>query len=474
VTLDTTNGGAVPTGANVTITGPVNDDVVGTTTFVVDGGAAGDVDLQGAVGAGTAVAALSATAGGLELDGATAAGDVSLVSSLADIILTGVQSGGLVLINSAGAILDGGEAVTDVIAPDLELLAQSGIGASADHLEIDADTVAADTTSGGIYLDDVAGGLTIGAVDVTEGAAVTDGNPDDAIYITAHSPLHINADVTNVGGGRIELDAAGTAEQDDLIVAADVKLTTTITGQIQLEAGSEVIILGLVQTEGGDVAANSGDQIIVNGGAIQTGAGAVDLSAPNDVQVTGGSNIISQSGSIAVTSQANLTVTGNVASDSGDVVLTATGDQLSLLGSVTSAAGEVQLVAGDTIVVEGSVSSGGDITLSSGDRISLGPASTIESQSGDAFLVAFDLDAEPGSTVIAPQGMVKISKPLNLDIVIPATAATQIAALLSGAHGSAGATTLASSGAGEVQDGTSGTPEGEEKEKKKKEDEETS
>ena len=69
VSLDTTNVGASPTGANITITGAVNDD--GSASFLTtDAGTSGTVDFQSTIGAGNALDNLDlATSANATFDG---------------------------------------------------------------------------------------------------------------------------------------------------------------------------------------------------------------------------------------------------------------------------------------------------------------------------------------------------------------------------------------------------------------------
>jgi filamentous hemagglutinin family protein len=289
-------------------------------------------------------------------------GRVSLSTQDGSVRVTGVTSPGRVTLDAAGSILDAGEQVTDIVAPDIELIAVTGIGQAADHLEVDGERLAATTKTGGIFIDDVAGGLEVTTVGSTTGLSVTEGDLDD-IYLTTFSPLVISANVTDVGGGRIVLTASGTTEADNLTVAA-----TLTTG----------------------------------------GGGAVTLSAGDDVIVTG--NVVTETGNVGITANGSVIIGGTVTSNGG--TFTAEGGDVQILGTGaigTQGNGQVLLVAGTQIGMGGQIETGsGDIGLTAGQRIVL--AGGIVSQQGDVTLIAYSLEQAPGAS-IATGGSVRESIP---------------------------------------------------------------
>jgi len=286
VTLDTTSGGAFPTGADVTISGAVDDDdpVGSPSALVINGGTDGAVSLQGVhtgdsqtydgllvlngdltasggsivlngpvtlgadvavtttgtsgditfadvvdgayaltldsaegavtlpgpAGGTTPLAALSATAGSIGLSAVTVTGDVAFVSTVGDIVLTDVKAGAMVSLNSAGAVVDGGDVLTDIVATDVELVAVSDIGASDDMLELDVARMAAASEAGGIYVEDVAGDLEIGTVGSTTGVSLPGGTADDQLYVVCSNALQITGNVANANGP-VQLYATGAA-----------------------------------------------------------------------------------------------------------------------------------------------------------------------------------------------------------------------------------------------------------------------
>ena len=205
-------------------------------------------------------------------------GGLDIVAEEGDATVTGIEGGGRATVQAAGSILDGGESAPDIVAPDIELIAGTGIGRETNPIEIDADRMAATTTTGGIWLDDIAEGVQVTDVGETSGLSVTNGTQDD-IHLRTFSPLRISADVSNTGGGRILLGAQGNSPGDDLTVDTGVNIQTDGGGAIELAAGSDVIQGGNVQAGGGgDVSLTANDRVAL-GGSITTDSGDVTIVA---------------------------------------------------------------------------------------------------------------------------------------------------------------------------------------------------
>jgi len=273
------------------------------------------------VGVGAAVSAdsgaISIEAGELTvLEGGSIAnggvGNVSLTTTVGDAVIARVSGGGLVTVQSAAAVLDGAQTETDVVAPDIELIAESGIAEAADYLEIDAERLAAATQSGGIYIEDVADGLEVTSVGSTGGASILGVTAGD-IYLAALSPLTVTEDVTNLSGGGIILAARGTTAGDDLSLGGDVVVVGD--GTIQLFAGSDILQAGGVSAEGGTVLLTAGDLISL-AGTVATGTGHVVAQAGRTVDVSG--SIQTQGGGVALRSGGAVTVSGSVTTHGGN------------------------------------------------------------------------------------------------------------------------------------------------------------
>jgi len=107
ILLDTTNGGASAAGADITITGAVNDNTEGTSTFTLTAGTGGAVTLAG-IGGTTPIGALAITGNTVNLGGAVtvAAGDTITITN------GGVWSIGNYTITAPGGITQDGVGLT--------------------------------------------------------------------------------------------------------------------------------------------------------------------------------------------------------------------------------------------------------------------------------------------------------------------------------------------------------------------------
>ncbi len=207
---------------------------------------------------------------------ASEGGEILLAATVGDAAVTGVSGDALVSAAAAGRVIDGGELTADLVGPEIQLTAGAGIGTAEDRLEIDADRLAAQTQAGGLHVEDISGGLVVGAVASTLGASIVGGDAGD-LYIAAFSPLTISEDVSNLSGGSIILAAEGAYAGDDLTVAANV-IASGGDGGIELFAGSDIIQGGNVMAEGGNIVLSARDRISLNG-TISTGGGDVTIVA---------------------------------------------------------------------------------------------------------------------------------------------------------------------------------------------------
>lgn len=147
---------------------------------------------------------VEATTGSITMvDGAVAQSAGGTIRYLAaqNVAVGGLNAGGSTGVVSvtatAGSITDGGDADKDVTAHSLRLVAGTGIGAGANHLDTAVTAIAAQAAGGGIFLtDDDA--LTVGAVDSVIAYRVqTSGS---TVIITDAS---LTGETTTAGNGNI-------------------------------------------------------------------------------------------------------------------------------------------------------------------------------------------------------------------------------------------------------------------------------
>ncbi|MDD3926044.1 MAG: filamentous hemagglutinin N-terminal domain-containing protein, partial [bacterium] len=179
----------------LTATGAIEDDLDDTTRITGDQltltaqsgiGSAGpavsrslDTDVNSLSAAVNTAGAINISeANGLDiLQAITPDGDITIAAAAGNLNLTTVAAGAagntVTLVASGGAITDAvADEAAKISATNLALSAAAGIGGSSGILEITVDNMVAAGGSGGIYITDLAGGLTIGGV--TPGLA----NPD--------------------------------------------------------------------------------------------------------------------------------------------------------------------------------------------------------------------------------------------------------------------------------------------------------
>ncbi len=300
----------------LTVSAPVSNLAAGGDVWLSAGsllsiGAAVSTD-SGAIG--MEAGELSVLDGGSVANGGV--GSILLTTSAGDAVIARISGGGLATIQSAAAIRDGAETETDVVAPDIEFIAESGIAEEADYMEIDGERLAATTQSGGIYIEDVAGGLEVTSVGSTSGASILGVTAGD-IYLAAFSPLTITEDVQNLSGGGIILAAQGTAAGDDLSIGGNV-VAVGDAGSIQLFAGSDILHTGGVSTQGGNILMTAGDMISLSG-TVGTGAGSVFAQAGQGVNV--GGSIGTQGGSVLLRANGVVAVSGSLRTQGGSITV---------------------------------------------------------------------------------------------------------------------------------------------------------
>lgn len=278
------------TGLTVNNLGVFGGDVRGAVVNL----AADNMTLDGTL-VGTTVALHPLTAGQLiDLGGADAAGTLGLTAAEINqvtavrLIIGDAQSGDItvsaaiaptgtstVSLVTAGAVIDGNVAGSDLTVSDLAIFAATGIG-SSDALDTAVSNLAfVNTTSGDVQISNT-GALTIASV----GGIAVSSNNGGATVISTASPLTFAADV--ISAGSLVASAGESAGAgDDLTVNAGVTLRS-IAGDILLSAGDNVLVgVGsLVQSDGGNATLIAGDNL-TNDGTVQAGSD-ITLVVDND------------------------------------------------------------------------------------------------------------------------------------------------------------------------------------------------
>jgi hypothetical protein len=328
--------------------------------------AGGTVDLEAGLQIVLADTALVETSGG----------NVRLLAGT-DITLGGIAAGvGKVsLIATAGSILDGGAALTDVMASELRLRAAGGIGSAEAPLDLKVERLTALAASAGIHLQ-LVGDTTIGPVGVT-----------------------VNRVEADFGANQIS-DFA----QNDL---------AALVGPIIVRGAGDLVLLGLVQS-GGDITlevagaishdlgvshaliATDADLVLRAGHGIgSTGDGAIQLAASTLTVENSGA------GSVYLRTDRSLDLRHALLGGAGSLFLTQQSGVLTLSGSVTVGLGHLNLLVQDRLnLSHGTLSAEGNIDILT--QFLTAESTPISSLNGSIDLrVASRLELDAGSPLTA-------------------------------------------------------------------------
>ncbi|HEY1379409.1 MAG TPA: VCBS repeat-containing protein [Gemmataceae bacterium] len=337
---------------------------------------------------GVTLVSLTAGGAGSDIDLLADAGDVTVqtVTAADDVTLTA----------TAGNILDDGNDATVISGDVLTLTAARAIGQPGATPDIDSTVnslVAATTGAGpfagaptpGIWVTDTDALVVTSATTVDGNIVLTSGGTMTATLVTAG----------NVAGGAAR-NVALVATAGNILVGAvsalgpnpsNVRLTAAAGAVIDNNgAATNVTAAGLAaQAANGIGSGNSLETAVANFAANNTTAGNIDVVNTGaltitsvgpvvGVTVTGVTNT-APGGAVTVTAQSPLTVAADVTA-AGTITLTAGetsdapafADDLTVNAGVTvrSTGGDVVLLAGDDVIVNGTAQAAGDVDLRSG------------------------------------------------------------------------------------------------------------
>ena len=269
----------------------------------------------------------------------TPAGNIRLKAS--DSVAIGglsVGTGSVSVIATTGSITDAGNVDLEIAAAVARLVAGTGVGASANALEIAVTTLAVSAGAGGIYL-----------------------NEDDAITIDTVGPISVNrvASDATTSVGTQQTDAA----LSDLTAtgAGNIVLRTT-NGAITINDGSSPAGGNGVVTASGNIliqtlaVGGTDDDIVLNASVVST-SGSISLIANRSITQAAAANV-QTGGSGTIEAQAQ---NGSITMADGSVTSTAGGNiryQAALdflIASLNAGAGNISIITGT-----GSVTDNGD------------------------------------------------------------------------------------------------------------------
>lgn len=252
-----------------------------------------------------------------------------------------------------GAITDANGATLNITGDQLGMTANSGIGSSGDRLETQVNNLEASGGNGGIFVANT-GALTIGGVSAAlSGLLAAGGN----ILVTSSSPMTVNEQVSNTGGGDITLAALGAAASDDLTVNANVSASGG-NGAVTLVAGDTVTLNNVqVSTTGtGDVTLMGGEDFTDGIDALHAHDGNLGL-AGGQVNMTGTSSVTVEDGDVLLDGQGNVTV-GAINLDSDADLIEGSLELISHSGALLDGNGGAVNINGGSAVLSGATGVG--------------------------------------------------------------------------------------------------------------------
>jgi hypothetical protein len=323
ITLDTTNGNGTPTGAGITITGTVDDDVANTTTLVLQSGTGGDIDLKKAVGATAAPIGVTVnSAQNVTFEGTIrTAGDVTQTTGTKTTTFNGTSGTGIggkltvttdtIVLNTATLTTVGAVALT----ANGDVTLNAGLNAGASTVTIQANQ---------------GGTGTNGFVQNAGGDITTTNATANAVSISVASGVTGAAlrNITVGSGGTISVNANnGSITQAAGTLGAGTGTVTLTTGGVASGIGT---LAANINTSAATINATAG-----SGGAFITNASGGNFT----VTATGAGNIQ------LVSTAGTLTIAGKTATPSGDITLCSQAGGIAVQANLSAAAGTVRLAS---------------------------------------------------------------------------------------------------------------------------------
>ncbi|MBR1125274.1 FG-GAP repeat protein [Bradyrhizobium lablabi] len=278
----------------------------------------------------------------------------SAAASPDSITIGSVRTTGIVTLVANGAITElGSDAGADIIAGQVILSANTGVGTAGNAIETQTPTIEAETTTGGITLSNV-GSVQIGGIsdnvnglevatsgdinfsnvgtivlsDSTGTASVRGGTTSGNVTLTASGGdadiiAGVNNDAISVPGGYLILQAGRDVAFG--IIGTDFDNDVRARGSILINAGRDFLIDGFADLASDDFAADTGGNVTITTGRnihVRNAAGAdgsifANGSSGADVVLTTGAN-----GALIV-DPASIGSSQPIASNSGDVIVNA-------------------------------------------------------------------------------------------------------------------------------------------------------
>jgi hypothetical protein len=378
----------------------------------------------------------TALQGGTGLLSLTSTGANAGNITVGNLVTVGSQSNAItVTAGNGNAVVDGNGATQNFATSTGGVVIDSinGVGTSGDALELNAASVDVDNTgTGGIFLDDISGGLNIvnlnsssangditvsaaGTINITVDGAIAAGSGNVSITASAGSIEDTagtgNAKITTTG--TISLTAsAGVGQSAVLEIASSSNLTVNANQSIQVASSTTLTDLTLTLdpgstadtytiTDGGNLTLGLTDSgTATNIGGISLAAGNLNFTLTTDTGALTTSGAIDiNSGNFSVTTTDGSQTYSNTI-DANNVTLNADGQNsdVNLQSTITTVSGgAVTITADDSVIATAT----GDITSSGAGALSVtANTATTDGDSNDLITMADGTLWDAGSGTI--------------------------------------------------------------------------
>ncbi|MBI2202188.1 MAG: hypothetical protein HYU43_09670, partial [Armatimonadetes bacterium] len=298
---------------------------------------------------------------------------------------------GDVNLTSSAAMTDTNGALNNVTATNLTLSAVSGIGLSTDLLDTTVSGLEAETDTGGIHVSNT-GDLSIGGVTGLLGGAVVNTSGDITLINAGDVSIvdTVDNDLVDVDGGTGSVTIQANGATSDILTGNGDTAIETVSGDINLSAGQDILLGDSTADEFGDV---------LSGGNLNLTAGR-DLILDDDTFAHSnesglGGNIVANAVNDIILTDTNSAGAEFQAHGDGSVTLNAGGDVTMTAGSngvETDGAGAITMTANGSVVLDSAVTGGGNVTITA----TTGSITDANAGSNNVTAPVIDLNAATG------------------------------------------------------------------------------
>ena len=296
------------------------------------------------------------------------------------VVMKSVRTTGSATLVSNTSIIEGGnDNAADIVAGDLIMSAQTGVGTAANAMETQTSFIEAETVTGGISLKNIGSVQIGGLTDQVNGLDVLNSGNLTFTVVGSIFLSDIDLDAGNpplppaqsVHGGDLSGNVTLTAQGflSDIFTNTDTDAVSAPRGNVTLTAGRDIAIGTIGVDFDNDIRANG--TLIINAGRDFLLDGFSDVSSDDFFNNTGGNLVINTGRNIHLR---------NIAGD--DATVTASGSAGADVIFTTGFSGGVILDAPSATAVQ---SASGNVIISA-DRMLIGSTSGITANAGTVIL----------------------------------------------------------------------------------------